>query len=86
MIMRVFGAAALFLVTLCSEAHAMRQHRPAGRISCSDVRYYVAKYSAPVAEMYARSRGATDAQIERARRCLASAERAETEQPRSFME
>jgi hypothetical protein len=63
MIMRAVGAAALFVMTLCSEAQAHRQHRPAGRISCSDVRYYVEKYSAPVAEMYARSRGATDAQI-----------------------
>jgi len=74
MIMRVVGAAALFLMTLCSEAYAVRQHRPQARISCSEVRYYVAKYSAPVAEMYARSRGATDAQIERARRCLAAGE------------
>ena len=78
MIMRAVGASALFVMTLCSEAQAHRQHRPAGRISCSDVRYYVAKYSAPVAEMYARSRGATDAQIERARRCLASTATAET--------
>ena len=74
MIMRVVGAAALFLMTLCSEAYAVRQHRPQARISCSEVRHYVAKYSAPVAEMYARSRGATDAQIERARRCLAAGE------------
>jgi hypothetical protein len=80
MTMRAVGATALLLMTLCSEAHAVRQHRPAGRISCSDVRYYVAKYSAPVAEMYARGRGATDAQIERARRCLASSQTAETGQ------
>ena len=85
MIMRAVGAAALFLMTLCSEAQALRQHRPAGRISCSDVRYYVAKYSETVAEMYARSRGATDAQIERARRCLASKETAEAGQLRSSM-
>jgi len=69
MMMRAGGAAALFLILSC-QAYAMRQHRPPPRISCSEVRYYVAKYSAPVAEMYARSRGATDAQIERARRCL----------------
>ena len=86
MIMRAVGAAALFLMTLSSEAYALRQHRPPGRISCSEVRHYVAKYTAPVAEMYARSRGATEAQIERARRCLASSESAETEQRRPYLE
>jgi hypothetical protein len=86
MIMRSVGALALFLITLSSEAYATRQHRPAGRISCSEVRYYVAKYSAPVAEMYARNRGATDAQIERARRCLSSGDAAEAVQRRSYME
>ena len=83
MIVRLVGAVALFLT---SEAYATRQHRPAGRISCSEVRYYVAKYSAPVAEMYARSRGATDVQIERARRCLASGDAAEAVQRRSYMD
>ena len=39
-------------------------------MSCSVVRFYVAKYSASAAEFYARSHGATDAQIEAARRCL----------------
>jgi len=86
MIMRAVSATALFLMTLSSESYASRQHRPAGRISCPEVRYYVAKYSAPVAEMYARSRGASDAQIERARRCLASTDAAETAQRRSFVE
>ena len=87
MIMRLVGAVALFLMTLSSEAYATRQHRPARRISCSEVRYYVAKYSEPpVAEMYARSRGATDVQIERARRCLASGDAAEAVQRRSYME
>lgn len=84
MIVRAVGALALLLIPLGSEALALRHHRPTGRISCSDVKYYVAKYSAPVAEMYARSRGATDAQIERARRCLASNETAETERPRAY--
>ncbi|HEX2364504.1 MAG TPA: hypothetical protein VHJ00_05670 [Bradyrhizobium sp.] len=37
------------------------------------VRFYVAKYSASAAESYARSHGATDAQIEAARRCLKDA-------------
>jgi hypothetical protein len=40
------------------------------RASCSVVRFYVAKYSAPAAEAWARSKGATDAEIEAARLCL----------------
>jgi hypothetical protein len=40
------------------------------RASCTLVRYYVAKYSAPAAEAYARSKGASEAEIESARRCL----------------
>ena len=42
------------------------------RVSCSVVRFYVAKYSAPAAEQWARSKGATEADIEAARRCLAA--------------
>jgi hypothetical protein len=40
------------------------------RASCSVVRYYVAKYSAPAAEAWARSKGASEAEIEAARHCL----------------
>ena len=40
------------------------------RASCTLVRYYVAKYSAPIAEAWARSKGATDAEINTARRCI----------------
>jgi hypothetical protein len=43
------------------------------RASCSVVRYYVAKYSASMAEAYARSKGASEAEIEAARRCLNAA-------------
>ena len=43
------------------------------RASCSVVRYYVAKYSAQMAEAWARSKGATEAEIEAARRCLNAA-------------
>ena len=43
------------------------------RISCTLVRFYVAKYSEAAAETWARSHGATDAEIETARRCLNSA-------------
>lgn len=86
MIVRTVGAIALLLIPLETEAFASRHHRPTARVSCSEVRYYVAKYSAPVAEMYARNHGATDAQIERARRCLASNETAETERPRAYID
>jgi len=40
------------------------------RASCTLVRYYVAKYSAPAAEAWARSKGATDAEINIARCCI----------------
>jgi hypothetical protein len=40
------------------------------RASCSVVRLYVAKYSAAAAEMWARSHGATEAEIEAARQCI----------------
>ena len=40
------------------------------RASCSVVRYYVAKYSAAGAETWARSHGATEAEIEAARHCI----------------
>ena len=86
MIVRVVGAAVIFLLPMSSEASAERHHRPGGRVSCSEVRYYVAKYSAAVAEMYARSHGASDAQIERARHCLASNVQAEVPRPLPVME
>jgi hypothetical protein len=37
------------------------------------VRFYVAKYSAPAAEAWARSKGATDAEIAAARLCIKDA-------------
>jgi len=40
------------------------------RVSCSVVRFYVAKYSAAAAEAWARNKGASEAEIESARRCL----------------
>jgi ABC-type sulfate transport system substrate-binding protein len=67
MLMR--GIAALVLVlALCQSAEAGALHR----ISCAVVRLYVAKYSEPAAESWARSHGATDVEIETARRCLGS--------------
>jgi hypothetical protein len=41
-------------------------------MSCTLVRYYVALYSATAAEQYARSKGASDSDIEAARRCIKS--------------
>jgi hypothetical protein len=42
------------------------------RVSCSVVRFYVARYSAGAAESWARSHGATEAEIETARHCLST--------------
>jgi hypothetical protein len=39
-------------------------------MSCAVVRFYVAKYTASGAELWARSRGATDTEIESVRHCL----------------
>jgi hypothetical protein len=48
---------------------ALGQTATAG-VSCAVVRFYVAKYSEAAAETWARSHGASDAEIETARRCL----------------
>src|SRR5438552_6184902 len=41
-----------------------------GHVSCGVIRFYVSKYSEAAAEKWARGRGAGEADIERARRCL----------------
>jgi len=41
-----------------------------GHVSCAVVRFYVAKYSEAAAETWARGHGASEADIETARRCL----------------
>jgi hypothetical protein len=69
MFIRTVGAVAL-TISLSSTAFAGNHHGLVQRVSCEVVRYYVAKYSVSAAEMWARSHGATDAQIELARRCL----------------
>ena len=69
MLMRAIAAATLML-SIGSRANAGARHGVTHRMSCSEVRYYVAKYSAATAEMYARSHGATETQIDAARRCL----------------
>jgi hypothetical protein len=43
-----------------------------GHVSCTVVRFYIAKYSERAAEKWARSHGASDAEIETARHCLHS--------------
>jgi hypothetical protein len=61
--------AAVFL-GLSSVAASASESGMLHRVSCSVVRYYVAKYSASMAEQWARAKGASDAEIEAARRCL----------------
>jgi len=84
MLMRAIAAATLIL-SLGSGAHA-GQHGVRQRMSCSEVRYYVAKYSAAAAEMYARSQGATEAQINAARRCLKDEPVQTAQRSRSYSE
>jgi hypothetical protein len=67
--LRAMGALATCLA-MAPPVHADEQPGLLRRMSCSVIRFYIAKYSAPVAEQWARSKGATDADIEAARRCL----------------
>ena len=62
--------AAAVCISVSSHAEASERSGLVRRASCAVVRYYVAKYSASAAEMWARSHGASDAEIEAARRCL----------------
>ena len=64
----------LLVVLLGFSSNAMAAERGGimHRMSCVAVRYYVALYSATAAEQYARSKGATDADIDAARRCIKS--------------
>jgi hypothetical protein len=63
--------AALALLIAVSQG-AAASDKPPHHFSCEVVRLYVAKYSAPAAEAWARNNGATDVEIETARRCLGS--------------
>jgi hypothetical protein len=58
------------VVCLGTAPQAEAGERLVHRASCTLVRFYVARYSAPAAETWARSHGATDADIEAARHCL----------------
>lgn len=69
MLIRGIGAIALTL-SLSSQAMAEKHQGVIQRMSCAMVRVYVARYSASTAEMWARSHGATEAEIEAARECL----------------
>jgi hypothetical protein len=69
MALRVFIAAAA-LILCSSQAVVAGEQSPLRRVSCAVVRFYVAKYSEAAAESWARSKGASEAEIDSARRCL----------------
>jgi hypothetical protein len=69
--LRWVGVLGLCLGT-SSAGFAGEQSSVLRRVSCPVVRYYVAQYSAAAAEKWARGKGASDAEIEAARRCLRS--------------
>jgi hypothetical protein len=58
---------------LAPKAEAGERSGLVHRASCTVVRFYVAKYSASAAETWARSHGATEAEIQTARHCLKDA-------------
>jgi hypothetical protein len=66
----------MYAIAICtalsSQATAAEQPKPRffARISCTVVRYYAAKYTVDAAEQWARSKGATEGEIETARHCL----------------
>jgi hypothetical protein len=53
-----------------SSAAAGEARGPVRRASCILIRYYVARYTVATAEAWARSKGATDAEIQAARACI----------------
>ncbi len=57
---------------IAASQRAPASERPVHHFSCTLVRFYVAKYSLPAAESFARSHGATEVDIETARHCLGS--------------
>jgi hypothetical protein len=69
MLIRGIMAAAI-ATTLGQTVEASEKPTALRHMSCTLVRLYVAKYSESAAEAWARSKGATDAEIETARRCL----------------
>jgi hypothetical protein len=69
MLTRILATTAVFLA-LGQAAGASEKPGVFRRVSCTLVRFYVAKYSEGAAEAWARSKGATEAEIESARKCL----------------
>ena len=67
MLMKSIVACSLLI---SSSQGAPASQRPVHHFSCTLVRFYVAKYSLPAAETFARSHGATEVDIETARHCL----------------
>lgn len=70
MFVRGIAAGLLLLALPQHAATAGEKASLTHRVSCTVVRYYVAKYSEGAAEAWARSKGATEAEIENARLCL----------------
>lgn len=60
----------LFATTADADASERSAQWWLSRVPCKVVRYYVAKYDVATAESWARNKGATEVQIEDARRCL----------------
>jgi len=79
--MLIRGIMAAAIATMLGQAVEASEKPALRHMSCTLVRLYVAKYSESAAEAWARSKGATDAEIETARRCLP----ASTVQTASFM-
>jgi len=77
MLTRAFVASIVFLA-LPQTADASERPGVFHRMSCTVVRYYVAKYSEGAAEAWARSKGATEAEIQSARRCLGGGSNTQT--------
>lgn len=68
-----WGCVVAICLGLAPHAEAAERSGLIHRASCAVVRFYVAKFSASAAEMWARSHGATEAEIETARHCLKGA-------------
>jgi hypothetical protein len=69
MVMRV-ASILVVVLGLSTQATAREHSGVLHRMSCTVVRYYVARYTASAAEQYARNMGATHADIEAARRYI----------------
>jgi hypothetical protein len=77
-------AAAIF-AAWAPQANAAEHSGVFHRASCAVVRFYVARYSAGAAEAWARSQGATDAEIETARHCLQGTSQGTAVQSASYL-